>query len=112
MHFEPKRNQSMSVRDQAKAIADKCQDAYSFARYSSWPAVAAMLLRRGYNAYETEEIMRSKLTRWAADMANKRYGRATSRDLAKFLDKETGAIPGLMEELRMNNRERLAPERQ
>jgi hypothetical protein len=75
------------TRAAAAALADKTADAYSFDRYTSWTACAAMLLRRGHSAMEAEAILRSKWTRWAADVADKRHGRATAADLAAYMDK-------------------------
>ena len=70
-------------------IAAKCSDAYSFDRYRSWPALAKMLARRGFNANEIEAILRSKLTRWAADWSRvQRYGHATAADLERFLNSD------------------------
>lgn len=70
---------------QAKALAARTEDAYSFRRYASWPAVADALLNEGYSTAQTEEIMRSKITRWAADNSKASYGRATSLDVLRFL---------------------------
>lgn len=36
--------------------------------------------------YPSQEVLRSKFTRWAGDGSDKAYGRYNSRDLAKFLD--------------------------
>ena len=55
-------------RNRAKAIAEKCSAAYSYDVYSSWFGVALLLVLRGYTDLEVEAIMRSKWTRWAADM--------------------------------------------
>ena len=71
----------------ATAIAARCGDAYSAGAYSNWAAVAEMLLRRGYSETDTEQIMRSKWTRWAGDASMRnRYGRYTAADLARFMD--------------------------
>lgn len=70
----------------ARTIANATESAYSSDRFASWTAVAEMLLRRGYNVEETEEILRSKWTRWAADRSTKPHGKATAKDLAAFLD--------------------------
>lgn len=77
----------------SKALAEKTSDAYSYDRYASWGACAAILLRRGFSEKEAEAILRSKWTRWAADSSEKPYGRATSNDLASFLDRG-GFVPG------------------
>ncbi len=72
---------------EATNLAARTSDAFSVPRYASWKAVALMLLRRGFSPEKTEEIMRSKVTRWAADESNARYGYATSRDVARYLDR-------------------------
>lgn len=68
-------------------LTDITSDAYSFDRYASWRACVAMLARRGYTYAETETILRSKWMRWAGDSSDKRYGRVTSRDLERWLDR-------------------------
>ena len=75
--------------DPATEIATRTRDAYSFKYYgaSYWRGCCAMLLARGYNAVEASAIMRSKLTRIAADgriPMSSRY--AAPRDLASLLD--------------------------
>lgn len=73
-----------AIRAQAERIAERCRDAYSADRYASWPAVAQALLRAGYTERETETIMRSKITRWAADGHAARYGHAPAYIVAAF----------------------------
>jgi len=70
----------------AAAIAEKSRDAYSADRYASWQAVAALLLARGYDATEAEAIMRSKWTRWAADVNGAAYGKVPAKAVGDFLD--------------------------
>lgn len=77
----------MTKYELTKQIAEKCSDAYSYDRYASWQAVTRMLLDRGYTPKQTEAILRSKLTRWAADFSEARYGKATSKDLSRYMDK-------------------------
>lgn len=79
----------MIVSDAAKKIADETQDAYSADRYNSWEQVAKVLLKRGYDARQTEAIMRSKWTRWAADASSKPYGKVPAKAVLDFLDKMT-----------------------
>jgi hypothetical protein len=76
-----------SKRTVAAAIAEQTADSFSFDRYRNWKAVAAMLLARGLNEREAEAVLRSKWTRWAADAANKKYGRACAEDLETFMNK-------------------------
>lgn len=71
----------MYISDAARAVAN-C-GGYSEGNYRSWPAVAQMLLNRGYSPVEAEAIMRSKWTRWAADQE---MGLATVKTLENFLD--------------------------
>lgn len=88
------------TKDEAKALAAKTDNAYSFDRYATWSACAAALASMGYTAEEAEAILRSKHMRWAADAASNarvaRYGDATSTDLKRYL--QTGAgknvLPG------------------
>ena len=75
-------------RYEALEIARKSRDAYSYDGYGviGWDACAILLARRGFNAEQIEEILRSKWTRWAGDGSNNRYGRYSGKDLARFLD--------------------------
>lgn len=59
---------------------------YSFTAYSSesWMDIIQWLLDQGYTAEETEEVMRSKLMRWASDHAETEYGSHTLEDFIKF----------------------------
>lgn len=84
------------LRDRATVIAQRTQDAYSFDRYGErgWRACALMLARRGYTDRQIEALLRSKVTRWASDNSNARYGRVSSIDLARYLDL---SLPGDME---------------
>lgn len=75
-----------SFRNEAIEVARKCEDAYSFDRFTSWTAVAEMLLRRGYDHKQAEAVMRSKWTRWAADASDKKFGKARAYDMKKWLD--------------------------
>lgn len=77
----------MKISLTAKDVAEKTQDAYSVDRYTSWAAVAQLLLDRGYDDKQVEAILRSKWTRWAADASDKPYGKATSTHVAAWLDK-------------------------
>jgi len=54
---------------EAELIADRTTDAYSYDRYghSEWVNVTQFLLDEGYDSNMTEEILRSKYTRWGAD---------------------------------------------
>jgi len=59
---------------------------YSFNYYGpeNWMDIIQWLLSQGYNAEETEEVMRSKLMRWASDHAGKADNDCTLEDFIKF----------------------------
>jgi len=71
----------------AVAVAEKCVDAYSADRFASWPQVALALLRSGFTEIETEAIMRSKWTRWAADARNMSTN-CPANAIVTFIDRE------------------------
>lgn len=73
----------MTVED----LADKTSDAYSATRYNSWKACVKALRKEGYDDMQIEAILRSKLTRWAADHSKNAYGKASSVDLLKYIRK-------------------------
>jgi hypothetical protein len=81
----------MTTIAEADLIAASTEDAYSYDDYipSEWRRCCRMLARRGYTPEWIEEIMRSKFTRWATTGR----GKATHKDLARFLDKENGPTP-------------------
>jgi len=81
-----------SMLTQATALAARTADAYSAKRYASWVACATALLGRGYTAQQSQEILRSKITRWAADASSQRYGRATANDLMRFMDRHPSDV--------------------
>lgn len=76
----------------AAALAVTTADAYSFSYFgpAAWRACCLLLLRRGYNFVEVDALLRSKLTRLAADGRRSANGHATSHDLARFLDSFDG----------------------
>lgn len=86
-----------SLKERAARLAEQTADAYSADAYTSWRACAMLLLKRGYSEREAEAILRSKVTRWAGDASNKRYGQITARDLAAYLDKHV--TPAFVAEL-------------
>lgn len=63
----------------AQAVAKRCADAYSADRYASWSEVARILLKMGFTEAEAEAVMRSKITRWAADSAEFSLGATEGR---------------------------------
>ena len=72
-------------RQLAAVIADRCADAYSATRYRSWAACADTVLALGFDEYETEALLRSKITRWAADNAPHPYGRVPARVIREYI---------------------------
>lgn len=88
-------------REMAHEIATRCADAYSADRYRSWPEVARTLLAMGFTEAETEAVMRSKITRWAADAAGADYGKASARCVAEYIrDDEARRGPLVRREIR------------
>ena len=80
---------------EALQIASATSDAYSYSRYtpSGWRESCRELARRGLDAKQIEEIMRSKWMRWAGDMSDNCHGGCTSADLMRFLDSEGKITP-------------------
>lgn len=71
----------------AADFASELENSYSSDRYvGGWTGCIRMLRRRGMNDQQIEAVIRSKWTGWAADRANKPYGRATSTDLARLIE--------------------------
>jgi hypothetical protein len=48
---------------------------------------------------QAEEILRSKLIRWAADRSSANAGRATANDLLRFIDRHPDEVLALFNEL-------------
>jgi hypothetical protein len=76
---------AMGAMQRAKALAERCADAYSVNRYASWRAVAAELIALGFNDTDAETIMRSKWTRWAADHSSAPSGRVPARAVREYV---------------------------
>lgn len=92
--------QSIHIRvtnSEAAMIAARTTDAYSFDRYGRgpWTMIAKRLAQRGYDAQQIEAVLRSKITRWAADSARV----PTSMDVLRFLDDQTNGGEGYVEEI-------------
>jgi hypothetical protein len=83
------------TKAQVTALAKRTKDAWSVRYYASWAAVAKALLQRSYTPIAAEAILRSKLTRWAADTSAAPYGRVPARELLNYLDR----FPNVVEEL-------------
>jgi hypothetical protein len=82
----------------AEKLAERTKDAWSTRYYASWTAVAKALLRRGYTPIAAEAILRSKLTRWAADKSTAPHGRVPARDLLSYLDRFPHEVTSLLRE--------------
>lgn len=68
-------------------LAEQTNDAYSAYSFTSWKGVCKLLHDRGFNRYEAEAILRSKLTRWCRDMFGDGLGKKNTPDtLAKYLN--------------------------
>jgi hypothetical protein len=68
-------------------LADKLQDAHSTSRYKDgWLDCVKALRQRGYTDFKIEWIIRSKLTRWAADVSYHTDGNVTAEDLLHYID--------------------------
>lgn len=70
----------------AAQIATKTADAYSAGGYTSWLACVKMLAKRGLDDASIEAVLRSKWMRWARDCSDNPSGKASSLDLARFMD--------------------------
>lgn len=58
------------MKSKSKELAAKTQNAYSAYRYGSqWVNCAELLLTARFSEEEAEEVLRSKIMRWAADGA-------------------------------------------
>ena len=84
-------------RARADEIAEECEDAYSFDRYSAsgWRASARLCAQKGFNEEQIEWILRSKWMRWAADHSDNDYGRHTSVSWRRS-DREAHRVNGLV----------------
>jgi ribosomal protein L15E len=77
----------------AAALAARTDDAYSADRYTSWREVALAVLSLGYTDAQGEAILRSKITRWAADASDECEGSITADAVVRYLtDKRNAAI--------------------
>lgn len=66
-------------------MANQTVDSYSSDGYTSWVSCARLLADRGFNRWEAEAILMSKIPRWAIDMWTKKT-KPTSGALANYLD--------------------------
>lgn len=87
-----------AMAERAKAVAERTAGAYSFDRYTNWTACARVLLEVGYSDEAAAWILESKITRWAADGAERRYGRATSRNLRTYVQTNSALIARFLRE--------------
>lgn len=66
-------------------IAHRTSGAYSRHRYYSWNACIKALRKEGFDDEQVEAILCSKLTRWAADRSKAPHGKASSKDLLRYM---------------------------
>lgn len=77
------------TRAQVAEFSERLDDAYSTDRYGgNWRGCIRALAGLGLDEREIEAVIRSKWTRWAADVGGKPYGRATSTDLLVFMSRQ------------------------
>lgn len=98
-----------ATTDVARRVAERSADSYSFDRYMSWVGVARAVLMLGFTERETEAILRSKWTRWAADASEKSYGFATGPDLVRWMNKQYPKPERLQAEVRTLTLETFGP---
>jgi hypothetical protein len=80
-----------------KEFAEVLSDAFSTTGYrNGWINCIRMLRKRGYLDCDIESIIRSKITRWAGDESNNRYGFHSANDLARYIDKYPNCLTGLI----------------
>lgn len=89
---------AQALRAQAVGLARRTKDAYSVSRYASWTAITKALLHHGYTPLAAEAILRSKITRWAADASSADHGRATARDLMIYLKRYPDVVERVLRE--------------
>jgi hypothetical protein len=80
-------------------LVEETSGGYSVPAYSEsgWRGAIKMLIRRGLDDQQVVAVMLSKWTRWAAD-ASGRYGRATGRDLERFMEGNWADVEALTRE--------------
>jgi hypothetical protein len=88
-----------NITDQAKALALRTEDAYSFDRYANWPATAQALLDFGLNEAQAEAVLRSKFMRWAADQVDFPYGEVPAQAIIEALEKPHNLLIGRNQDL-------------
>lgn len=79
------------------AVADLSRDAYSYHAYphDEWQGLAIDLVRRGYTAEQVNNILRSKITRWARDAySDNDEGRMAY--VIKYLKEHPRALQGVI----------------
>lgn len=79
---------SEMLRQSLARVMPKVEAAYSMDRYNSWEQVAKTLLKHGLDERQTEAVMCSKWTRWAADASGQRYGSVSAKVVLDFVKKQ------------------------
>lgn len=71
----------------------RMSDAYSYKYFrNGWIPCIKMLRSRGYLDREIEDILRSKVTRWARDNSRNQNYYHTAADLARYMDANPNTI--------------------
>jgi exonuclease V gamma subunit len=78
-------------------LAEKCESAYSTGRYREGWAPCIRMLRKEFllDDRQIEAVIRSKWTRWAADMHDAPYGHVPARALRDFMRKQENLTAGI-----------------
>lgn len=76
----------------ADELARDTQDAWSAGRYANWRECARALESCGCTRLRAETILRSKVSRWAADHFETVQHQATASDLLAFIEIQPDAV--------------------
>jgi hypothetical protein len=87
----------------AKKVAAATTGSVSEYRYASWYGVALAVLKLGYSTEQAEDILFSKLPRWAADnITDTHVGKPTGRQFARWLTTHPARVAELFFEIGKN----------
>lgn len=78
----------------AARLARRTRDAYSAERFQRWEDCALALEASGLSVAVAETILRSRLTRWAADHSERLDYKPRAGDLLAFMAAQPGAVLG------------------
>ena len=90
----------LSQAERATIAIDTHEDCYSGDRYTwtAWSKIVDWLAAQDFDAHQIEQILRSKLTRWAADHAGK-YDGVTLKEFQKFWNDCQSTVEHVMKEI-------------